>query len=38
MLETRHQEFEQTVLVGLITSDQDIEKSKEYLDEFDFFD
>ena len=36
MLETRHQEFEQTVLVGLITSDQDIEKSKEYLDELTF--
>ncbi|MDX1470209.1 MAG: GTPase HflX, partial [Flavobacteriaceae bacterium] len=36
MLETKDITLEKTVLVGLITKDQDEEKSKEYLDELEF--
>ncbi len=36
MLETQQKDLEQTILIGLITSDQDAEKSGEYLDELAF--
>ena len=36
MLEKSNNEYEKTVLVGLITRDQDADKSKEYLDELEF--
>ncbi len=36
MLETQQKDLEQTILIGLITSDQDADKSSEYLDELAF--
>ncbi len=36
MLEKEINTYEKTVLIGLVTRDQDIEKSKEYLDELEF--
>ncbi|SDB60334.1 GTP-binding protein HflX [Flavobacteriaceae bacterium MAR_2010_188] len=36
MLETKDLSLEKTVLIGIITQDQDEEKSKEYLDELEF--
>ena len=36
MLETHQKDLEQTILVGLITADQDADKSNEYLDELAF--
>jgi GTP-binding protein HflX len=36
MLEKTDIEYEKTILIGLITKDQDEEKSKEYLDELEF--
>ena len=36
MLERSNNTYEKTVLIGLVTKDQDIEKSKEYLDELEF--
>lgn len=36
MIEKKDVELEKTVLVGLITKDQDEDKSKEYLDELEF--
>src|SRR5690625_4127738 len=36
MIEHFTEEYEKTVLVGLITPDQDEEKSKEFLDELEF--
>ena len=36
MLEKSKNTYEKTVLIGLVTRDQDIEKSKEYLDELEF--
>ena len=36
MLERKESEYEKTVLIGLITKIQDVEKSKEYLDELEF--
>lgn len=36
MLEKSSNEYEKTILVGLITKDQDADKSKEYLDELEF--
>lgn len=36
MLEIKENEIEKVVLVGIITKDQDEEKSKEYLDELEF--
>ena len=34
MLEKSNNEYEKTVLVGLITKDQDADKSKEYLEKY----
>lgn len=36
MLEKSKNEYEKTVLVGLVTREQDADKSKEYLDELEF--
>lgn len=36
MLEKKETDYEKTVLIGLITKTQDLEKSKEYLDELEF--
>ena len=36
MLETHQKDLEQTILVALITADQDADKSNEYLDELAF--
>jgi len=36
MIEKRNQDFENVILIGVITQEQDEEKSKEYLDELDF--
>ena len=36
MIEKKDIELEKTVLIGIITQDQDAEKSKEYLDELEF--
>ncbi len=36
MLEPQAKDLEQTILVGLITSEQDADKSNEYLDELEF--
>lgn len=36
MLEEKKTEYEKTVLIGVITQDQNEEKSKEYLDELEF--
>lgn len=36
MLEKSKNEYEKTVLVGLVTREQDVDKSKEYLDELEF--
>jgi len=36
MLEKSKNEYENTVLIGLITKDQDVDKSNEYLDELEF--
>ena len=36
MIEKRNQNFENVILIGVITQEQDEEKSKEYLDELEF--
>ncbi len=36
MIEKKNIELEKVVLIGVITKDQDEEKSKEYLDELEF--
>ena len=36
MLEKSTNSYERTILIGLVTRDQDFEKSKEYLDELEF--
>lgn len=36
MLEKKEIQYEKTVLIGIITRDQNLEKSKEYLDELEF--
>ena len=36
MIEKRNQDFENVILIGVITQEQDEDKSKEYLDELDF--
>ena len=36
MIEKRNQDFENVILIGVITQEQDEDKSKEYLDELEF--
>ena len=36
MIEKRNQDFENVILIGVITQEQDEDKSKEYLEELDF--